>query len=106
MSMRCALERVAEAGGWAKSPLLCYRRGPTTVVIGWDALVAFGLAHPAVFAIMSAAISTTKPATKKPGVRGAATASSASLEETSVRTTGERALLVELLTRLAASAKP
>jgi len=51
-------------------------------------------------------ISTTKPATKKPGVRGGAIALSASLGDTTLLSKGERALLDELLARLAALPEP
>ncbi|MBN8614122.1 MAG: TetR/AcrR family transcriptional regulator [Deltaproteobacteria bacterium] len=64
-----------------------------------------GLSETAREAVI-AAIATTRPVTKKPGVRGAAIALSASLGDTTLLSKGERALLDELLARLAASPKP
>ena len=63
---------------------------------GWDTHVAFGLAHPGLFAIMSGdpCPHPLSPARNGRGVRAA-------LDRTSVLTGGERHLLEELLDRIA-----
>ena len=63
---------------------------------GWDTHVAFGLAHPGLFAIMSGDPHPhpLSPARNGRGVRAA-------LDRTSVLTGGERHLLEELLDRIA-----